>query len=674
METITNLIKDTPIPKMVKVRQNFDKTCIPESDIPGIITRELDRPEIGGKIQPGQKIAITCGSRGINHNAVMARAIVDFVKSKGAEPYIVAAMGSHGGATAEGQLQILKDYGVTEEAMGCPVKSSMETVQIGISGMRHQPVFMDKNASEADGIILFNRIKPHTSFRGPYESGLMKMMAIGLGKQKGAESIHHQSPAIMHELVEEYGRTILENAPVLGGIAIIENAYDDTYLIKGLSPEEIISEEPKLKEISYKTIAHLLFDKCDVLVVDKIGKNISGDGMEQMQSAARDLAAKLATVPGTENVSDGLEQAAAALHLSVDRNAAMEKGLTVAQVYMAVASALTDTDSSLSLTLDGLDVSVSIQSPEESRMTREKLLDLEIDPSSASAMSSMMSSASSGSSMGSMSSMSGMSGMSSASASGSTQSGKSVRLGDIAQLEETVSLNTINRDQQRRYITVSADVADGYNVTKVTSAAEKVIGQAELPQGITAAFQGENEAIMDAIRQLLLMLLLGIVLVYLVMVAQFQSLRSPLIVMFTIPLAFTGGFLALLLAGVEVSVISLIGFVMLVGVIVNNGIVLVDYINQLRLEGMGRREAIIEAGVTRLRPILMTSLTTILGYSAMSGVIGGGGLGKIALSYGYYRYQTDIMIVCVVLLVLMVQAFQSVGTLWATKSDKRLRK
>lgn len=280
METITNLIKDTPIPKMVRVRQNFDKTCIPESDIPSIILRELDRPEIGGKILPGQKIAITCGSRGINHNALMARTIVDFVKSKGAAPYIVAAMGSHGGATAEGQLQILKDYGITEEAMDCPVKSSMETVQIGISGVRHQPVFMDKNASEADGIILFNRIKPHTSFRGPYESGLMKMMAIGLGKQKGAESIHHQSPAIMHELVEEYGRTILENAPVLGGIAIIENAYDDTYLIKGLSPEEIITEEPKLKEISYKTIAHLLFDKCDVLVVDKIGKNISGDGMD----------------------------------------------------------------------------------------------------------------------------------------------------------------------------------------------------------------------------------------------------------------------------------------------------------------------------------------------------------------------------------------------------------
>lgn len=355
-----------------------------------------------------------------------------------------------------------------------------------------------------------------------------------------------------------------------------------------------------------------------------VALNVYGSDMEQMQSAAKTLAAKLATVPGTENVSDGLEQAATALHLSVDRNAAMEKGLTVAQVYMAVVSALTDTDSSLSLTLDGLDVSVSIQSPEESRMTREKLMDLEIDPSAMSAMSSMMSAASGSGSMSGMSgmssgsgSMSGMSGMSSGSTS-AVQAAEPVRLGDIAKLEETVSLNTIHRDQQRRYITVSADVADGCNVTKVTTAAQAAIAEVDLPQGITASFQGENEAIMDAIRQLLLMLLLGIVLVYLVMVAQFQSLRSPLIVMFTIPLAFTGGFLALLLAGIEVSVVSLVGFVMLVGVIVNNGIVLVDYINQLRLEGMGRREAIIEAGVTRLRPILMTSLTTILGLVVMA--------------------------------------------------------
>lgn len=280
METITDLIKNQPIPRMVRIRQNFDRSHIPVEDIAATVQRELDREDLGGKIKPGMKIAITCGSRGMTNNALMARAMVDFVKSKGAEPYIVASMGSHGGATAEGQTQILKDYGITEEAMGCPVKSSMETVQIGLSGVRKQPVFIDKNASEADGILLFNRIKPHTSFRGPYESGLMKMMAIGLGKQKGAESIHHQSPAIMHELVEEYGRTILENCPVLGGIAVIENAYDDTYLIKGLTPQEIIDEEPKLKEISYQTIAKLLFDECDVLVVDKIGKNISGDGMD----------------------------------------------------------------------------------------------------------------------------------------------------------------------------------------------------------------------------------------------------------------------------------------------------------------------------------------------------------------------------------------------------------
>ena len=146
--------------------------------------------------------------------------------------------------------------------------------------MRRQSVLIDKYASEADGILLFNRVKPHTSFRGRYESGLMKMMAIGLGKQHGAENIHHQSPGIMHELVEEYGRAIMDNCPILGGIAIIENAYDETYLIQGLSPAEIITEEPKLRDKSYETIAHLLFDKCDVLVVDKIGKNFSGDGMD----------------------------------------------------------------------------------------------------------------------------------------------------------------------------------------------------------------------------------------------------------------------------------------------------------------------------------------------------------------------------------------------------------
>lgn len=278
MKTVTDLIKDTPIPRMVRVCQNFDRTSIPDEQIPAVLLEELQK--LSESIKPGMKIAITCGSRGIHCYALMTKTIVDFVKGRGAEPFIIAAMGSHGGATAEGQRQILADYGITEAEMGCPVRCEMDTVEIGKSGIRGQSVRIDKNAAEADGILLFNRIKPHTSFRGKYESGLMKMMAIGLGKQHGAGDIHGQSPAIMHELVEEYGRTILENCPVLGGIAVIENAYDNTWKLAGLTPEEIITEEPKLKEESYGTIARLLFEKCDVLVVDKIGKNISGDGMD----------------------------------------------------------------------------------------------------------------------------------------------------------------------------------------------------------------------------------------------------------------------------------------------------------------------------------------------------------------------------------------------------------
>ncbi len=279
MKVVTDLICDTPLPRMAKVRQSFDRTCIPAERVRETVLAELGRDAIASRVKPGMTVAVTCGSRGIHHVAVMAKAIVDFLKEKGAKPFITAAMGSHGGATAEGQLQILTDYGITEAAMGCPVKSSMEVVEIARTpaGL---PVMMDKNAAEADGVLLFNRIKPHTSFRGVYESGLMKMMAIGLGKQAGAEAIHGQSPAVMKDLVPLYGKAMLEHKNILGGIAVVENAYDEPYIIRGLTAEEIITEEPKLKEVSYHTIARLLFDRCDVLVVDRIGKNISGDGMD----------------------------------------------------------------------------------------------------------------------------------------------------------------------------------------------------------------------------------------------------------------------------------------------------------------------------------------------------------------------------------------------------------
>ena len=358
-----------------------------------------------------------------------------------------------------------------------------------------------------------------------------------------------------------------------------------------------------------------------------VSLRVYSSDMESLQSAARSLGQRMEQVEGVQDVSDGLEDAAPALQVVVDRNKAMTKGITVAQIYMQVAAALQDTTTVADVTLDGESMEMIVDEAAGSKLTREKLMDLTISPDSSAMSSSMSSGMSSMSGMDSsmssaMGSMGGMSGMSSSSASAglsqltggeSQDEDTSFKLGEVAEVKETVSLNSIQRDQQRRCITVSAAVADGYNVTKVTTAVQKALGSVTLPEGVTVEFDGENEQIMNAMQQLLLMLLLGVVLVYLIMVAQFQSLKAPFIVMFTIPLAFTGGFLALLLSGIEVSVISLIGFVMLVGIIVNNGIVLVDYINQQRLAGMGLREAIIDAGVTRLRPILMTSLTTILG-------------------------------------------------------------
>lgn len=332
-----------------------------------------------------------------------------------------------------------------------------------------------------------------------------------------------------------------------------------------------------------------------------VSLQVFGDDMEALQSAAQALAKRLEQVDGVAEVDDGLDESAPALQVVVDRVAAAKKGMTVAQIYMKVAAALQSSTSVSNVTLGGESMALSVDAAEGSTVTREKLLELEITPDAT------LSSAMSGSA--GSSALSQLSG----SSDDTEKDDGTFKLGDVAKVQETVSMNTISRDQQRRCVTVTATVADGYNVTHVTSAARQALGSVTLPNGITVEFNGENEQIMDAMGQLLLMLLLGVVLVYFIMVAQFQSLKSPFIVMFTIPLAFTGGFLALLVTGIEVSVISLIGFVMLVGIIVNNGIVLVDYINQQRLAGMERREAIIDAGVTRLRPILMTSLTTILG-------------------------------------------------------------
>ena len=313
-----------------------------------------------------------------------------------------------------------------------------------------------------------------------------------------------------------------------------------------------------------------------------ISVDIYANDMDALQNAARETAAVLAGLEGVSEVSDGLDKAAPALHVAIDRNQAMQHGLTIAQVYMELASGLTASGTVASLELDGISTDVIIEKPEGAVLNAEELREYIFEVTSTD---------------GEI---------------------KEVPLSDFAVVEETSSLASIRRINQRRYLTVTAYLHEGYNVTLLTAQAETALKNTDLGDGVSYTFTGENESIMEAMEQLMLMLVLGILLVYLIMVAQFQSLKSPFIVMFTIPLAFTGGFLALLLCGMEVSVISMIGFIMLVGIIVNNGIVLVDYINQLRQGGMERRESIIEAGVTRMRPILMTTLTTILGQLVMA--------------------------------------------------------
>lgn len=274
-QIIRNLLKDVPMPRFVRVRQAFSRDQI--EDVPGAV-RDALKP-LAPQLRPGMRICLTCGSRGIDNNAAIIRAAADFCREQGAEAFAIPAMGSHGGATAEGQREMLRSLGITEETIGCPIYSSMETALIGNTEEGH-PVQIDKYAAESDGIIVINRIKPHTSFRGTYESGLMKMMAIGLGKQKGAEVCHAAGFPMMHHMVPLFGTAILKYAPVIFGLGVIENAFDKTARICGLSPEQIITEEPKLLKEAAALMPSLGFQECDVLVVDRIGKNISGCGMD----------------------------------------------------------------------------------------------------------------------------------------------------------------------------------------------------------------------------------------------------------------------------------------------------------------------------------------------------------------------------------------------------------
>ncbi|TGX98076.1 acriflavin resistance protein [Hominisplanchenecus murintestinalis] len=319
-----------------------------------------------------------------------------------------------------------------------------------------------------------------------------------------------------------------------------------------------------------------------------ISVKVKGRELDTLKELAAQAAAVLETVEGAVDVSDGIEEKTLEMRIVVDKDKAMKYQLTTAQVFQFLQGKLADAKSATTLTTDVKDYPVMVISENDTKLTREQIKKLKIE--------------------------------------GKDKNGnpKDVPLKNIVEFQETEGFSSINREAQTRYVTVSAKVDAGYNIGLVAGEAEQKLKEIELPKGYTLEMSGENETINESMVELLKMLGLAVLLIYLIMVAQFQSLLSPFIIMFTIPLAFTGGFLGLWATGKPVSVIAMIGFVMLSGIIVNNGIVLVDYINQLRRGGMEKRAAIIESGRTRLRPILMTALTTILGLSTMAVGLGMG--------------------------------------------------
>lgn len=314
---------------------------------------------------------------------------------------------------------------------------------------------------------------------------------------------------------------------------------------------------------------------------DGISIQVRGRDLDTLQQIAKEVAAIVEATEGTAKVSDGLEEATGEMRVLIDRDKAMDQGLTVAEVYQQIAAKLKDASSATTFETTAKEYEVYVKNANDMELTRKLLQDLVIEKTD--------------------------------------KDNKKVEipLKDIAAFEDTISPKSVSRTEQNRYIAVSASIADGYNVGLVSRKLEQNLADYEVPEGYSLVMEGENEMIVDAMQQLMLMLLLAVIFMYLIMVAQFQSLKSPFIIMFTIPLAFTGGFLGLFLGNCEVSVVAVIGFVMLAGIIVNNGIVIVDYMNQLIAQGMEKHEAILQAGRTRLRPVLMTALTTILGLLPM---------------------------------------------------------
>lgn len=361
---------------------------------------------------------------------------------------------------------------------------------------------------------------------------------------------------------------------------------------------------------------------------DGVSIKLYGDDLKTLQNTAKDMAEKLAAIDGIDETDNGIGATSGEIKVTVDKTKAAKKSLTVAQVYQQIAAAITSETTSSTLTNSGKDLDVVVIKDENSDVTKNNIKDIKLTYKDKEG------------------------------------NEKTTKLSEVAEISDSESMNSITRSDQKRYIKVSGTLKDGYTNTDVSNKAKSLFDDYKLPDGCSIEYSGSNESTMEAVNQMLLMMLLGVILIYLIMVAQFQSLKSPFIIMFTIPLAFTGGFLGLLITGFDVSVVALLGFVMLCGIIVNNGIVLVDYINNLRLEGKERREAIVEAGKTRMRPILITAITTVLGLSTMALGIGTGS-----------EIMQPIAIVCIGgLLYATIMTLYIVPLIYDILSKKELRK
>ena len=361
---------------------------------------------------------------------------------------------------------------------------------------------------------------------------------------------------------------------------------------------------------------------------DGVSIKLYGDDLKTLQNTAKDMAEKLAAIDGIDETDNGIGATSGEIKVTVDKTKAAKKSLTVAQVYQQIAAAITSETTSSTLTNSGKDLDVVVIKDENSDVTKNNIKDIKLTYTDKEG------------------------------------NEKTTKLSEVAEISDSESMNSITRSDQKRYIKVSGTLKDGYTNTDVSNKAKALFDDYNLPDGCSIEYSGSNESTMEAVNQMLLMMLLGVILIYLIMVAQFQSLKSPFIIMFTIPLAFTGGFLGLLITGFDVSVVALLGFVMLCGIIVNNGIVLVDYINNLRLEGKERREAIVEAGKTRMRPILITAITTVLGLSTMALGIGTGS-----------EIMQPIAIVCIGgLLYATIMTLYIVPVIYDILSKKELRK